>query len=396
MIIGIDASRAAKPQKTGTEWYSFYVIEELKKIIQAAPPLPSPPHQGEGKEKAEGESIRFILYSREPLQGDLAELPPNFESRVLKWPPKFLWTQVRLSWEMLVRPPDILFVPAHTVPILGRVKKVVTIHDVGFRVYPELYSWIDILYHRFSVWFASHFAYKIICVSEFTKSELIKYYRTDPKKITVIPLGVKDSDFLEQTRTSPSPLLMRRGLRGGPGLNDQNPFLFFIGRLEKKKNILGILKGFNELRKKFPTLRLVLAGLPGHGFAEIENYLSDQKLWDFVEIRGYVTETEKQELYRGACAFVFPTFYEGFGMPILEAQSLGCPVVTSKYGATAEVAKNSALLVNPQEHAEITEACRKLMEDGSLRESLIAAGLENVKKYTWTGNARKTYPLFLN
>ncbi|MDP2933117.1 MAG: glycosyltransferase family 1 protein [bacterium] len=375
MTIGIDASRANKSQKTGTEWYSFHLIEELKKIDSPN---------------------RFVLYSREELRGELGQLPTNFESKVLKWPPKFLWTQVRLSWEMLVRPPDVLFVPAHTVPILGRVKRVVTIHDVGFRVYPELYSWVDILYHRFSVWFASRFAYKIICVSEFTKGELIKYYHTDPKKVTVIPLGVKDPNFLKQAKTSPFPLLMRRGLEGVPGLNNQNPFLLFIGRLEKKKNILGILKAFNALREKFPTLRLVLAGLPGHGFAEIENYLRDQKLWDFVEIRGYITEIEKQELYRGACAFVFPTFYEGFGMPILEAQSLGCPVVTSKYGATAEVAKNSALLVDPQEPVEIAGACSKLIEDESLRESLIAAGLENVKQYTWASTAQKTYPLLLN
>lgn len=362
MIIGIDASRANKTQRTGTEWYSYFVIEELKKL--------------------RGDIMcQFILYSREPLRGDLAKLPPNFESRVLAWPPKFLWTQIRLSWEMLIHPPDVLFVPAHTLPILGRAKRVVTIHDVGFRVYPELYSWIDILYHRFSVWFASRFAAKIICVSEFTKSELIKYYNTDPKKISAIPLGIS------------LPLTPGRG--ASEASDSEKSQLFYIGRLEKKKNILGMLKALKIAQRMFSNFRLVLAGSPGHGFGEIKNYIAANRLDDSVTIKGYITEEEKSRLYRDSLAFVFPTFYEGFGLPILEAQAYGCPVITSKLGATAEVAGNSALLVDPNNPEDTAQAILAL-RDADFRRGVIEKGVANCKKYSWENTAVETLEILEN
>ncbi|MEK9180941.1 MAG: glycosyltransferase family 1 protein [Patescibacteria group bacterium] len=384
VVIGIDASRANKDKKTGTEWYSYFVIEEMKKL-DFSRPYPSSalrassPARGEEGEwqLREKETVKFILYSREPLRGDLGKLPLNFENRVLAWPPKFLWTQIRLSWEMLVRPPDVLFVPAHTLPVFGRAKKIVTIHDVGFRVYPEFYSWIDIFYHRFSVWFASKFAHKIICISEFTKSELIKYYRTDPKKIVVIPLGIYPSSVLR----TPSPT------RGEGGTAD--PFLLFIGRLEKKKNILGIIKAFELARKKIQNLRLVFAGLPGHGFEVVQKYLTSNNLREVVEIKGYIDEAEKQQLYARAFAFVFPTFYEGFGLPILEAQSRSCPVITSKFGAAAEVAGDSAILVDPNNPQQIGDAIISL-QDPVRRNQIIQKGLVNCAKYSWENTAKAT------
>src|SRR5260221_1783404 len=106
ITIGIDASRANVRHRTGVEWYAYHVIQELKKIVP--------------------DSYRVLLYTREPLRGDLAELPPRWEQRVLRWPPKFLWTQKRLSWEMLVRPPDLLFSPVHVLPLVHPRRSLVT------------------------------------------------------------------------------------------------------------------------------------------------------------------------------------------------------------------------------------------------------------------------------
>ena len=350
MVIGIDATRANLDEKTGTEWYSYFLIQELKKIVTHG---------------------RVLLYSREYLKGDLATLPENFENRILKWPPILLWTQIRLSFETFVNPPDVLFIPAHTIPIIGRAKTVMTVHDVGFCVYPELYSWIDILYHRFSIWWASKFAWKILCPSEFTKQELIKYYKTDPGKIHVIPHGAPEISYSQN--------LARKN------------YLLYIGRLEKKKNILGILRAFKIVAVKHPEMKLVLAGRPGYGYERIIEYIQEQNLKNSVEIRGYVSEVEKSRMYKEARAFIFPTLYEGFGMPILEAQSYGCPVVTSDRGANAEVAGDSAVLVNPDSSEEIAVGIAKLLDDDNLQKDITRKGIENAKKYSWMKTAETTY-----
>jgi glycosyltransferase involved in cell wall biosynthesis len=350
MLIGIDASRANLQNKTGTEWYSYFLIQELKKLDT---------------------QNQYRLYSKEPLTGDLGNLPSNFQSRVLAWPPRFLWTQKRLAWEMLVRPPEVLFVPAHGLPVFSRARMVVTIHDVGFRVNPELYYFKDIWYHRFCVWYASHFAKRIICPSEFTKQEVIKYYPASAGKITVIPHGVS-----ENLRSEKKPAAEN--------------FLLFVGRLEKKKNLLGMLQALMILRRKFSDLKLVLAGRPGYGWEEAEQFIAENNLQNSVVVKGYVSEAERDRLYAEARAFLFPTFYEGFGLPILEAQSRGCPVITSRGGAHQEVAGDSAPLVDPKSPQEIAAAAEKFLTNPQFRLELSDKGLQNAAKYSWRSTAEKT------
>ena len=138
-------------------------------------------------------------------------------------------------------------------------------------------------------------------------------------------------------------------------------------------------------------MKLVWAGRRGYDYERILGYIHDQKLKNSVEIRGYVSEQEKAGLYKNAIAFIFPTFYEGFGMPILEAQSYGCPVVTSDRGANAEVAGDSAVLVNPDSSEEIAVGIAKLLDDDNLQKDITRKGIENAKRYSWVKTARVTY-----
>ncbi|MBI4053751.1 MAG: glycosyltransferase family 4 protein [Candidatus Doudnabacteria bacterium] len=354
MIIGIDASRAGKLQKTGTEWYSYFLIEELKKL---------PTSHG------------FVLYSSEPLTGELGQLPGNFENLVLAWPPSLLWTQARLSAAAFARPPDRLFVPSHALPFFSRAKTVVTVHDVGFMRYPDMYSFLDLSYHRLSVSFASRFAHRIICPSEFTKRELITFFSTPPEKIRVVPHGAPQYD--QPTAPNTSDVAVQ-------------PTVFFVGRLEKKKNILGLLMALVLLRRTHPDLKLVLAGKPGFGFAEIKTFIENNGLRKTVEIKRYISEAEKILLYQRAVIFGFPSFYEGFGLPILEAQFFGCPVLTSDFGATKEIAGLGAYLVDPKSPESIAEGLTTLLRDRSLRKKLILSGRENLKRFSWTRTAQAT------
>lgn len=172
MKIGIDASRANLSERTGTEWYSYYLIQHLKKVIPS--------------------DTEVILYSKSPLVGDLGILPPHWRSVVLSWPPKFLWTQFRLSWEMVRNPVDLLFVPAHTIPIFHPQKTITTCHDIGFIRMPHLYSLKERMYHRLTMWFAVFFAKSIIAPSEFVKQEILHAYPVPSEKIHVIYHGAPE------------------------------------------------------------------------------------------------------------------------------------------------------------------------------------------------------------
>ena len=161
MLIGIDASPLNRPQRTGTEWYTYHLILNLAKIDHLN---------------------QYLLYSPRPLGDEFKILPANFKNKVLDWPLGKFWTQIRLSWEMLRRPPDVLFVPAHALPILLPKKSVTTVHDIGFERHPQYYRKLARWYLRFSTKFALKRASKIITVSQFTKKELLDVYLADEKQ----------------------------------------------------------------------------------------------------------------------------------------------------------------------------------------------------------------------
>jgi len=188
MIIGIDASRANKLEKTGTEWYAYHIIEEIKKLAD--------------------HNDQYILYSKEKLRGQLAILPRNFKSKVLNWPFKYLWTQFRLAWEMVLNKPNVLFVPAHTIPVICPSKTITTLHDIGFEKYSHLYSQrgigpkifgilvkiftfgrysnTELDYHRWSARLAFKKAKRIITVSHFSKNEIVNHFNVDSDLISVV------------------------------------------------------------------------------------------------------------------------------------------------------------------------------------------------------------------
>jgi glycosyltransferase involved in cell wall biosynthesis len=426
MIIGIDASRANLEHKTGVEFYSYFLIQEFKKLI-------TPPH-------------RVILYSREPLVDDLADLPPNWESKIIKTPvyiplkgkKPFLWTQLGLSLEMLRRPPDILFVPSHALPLIHPKNSIVTIHDLGFLRFPESYHPLARVYHRFAAKFAVRRAQKIIAISQFTKDELVNLYSADSAKIEVVPLGYDAGRFhpnLDEEKRKQAVLekygvvhIRRSDLRiYGGRTSVSTPYLFYVGRLEKKKNLVALIKAFEQLMitimsrpghygNDFRKLNLLLAGGRAFGFDEIRRAIVSSPVRNQIKILDYVASEDLPYLMSSANVFVFPSLYEGFGIPVLEAQAVGTPVVASDIPALREVAgeiepearvasaaearpreierlgtgNSSVLFANPHDPQDFAKKIKTILEDEALRQALISRGLEQIKKYSWQETARKT------
>ena len=369
MVLGIDASQANREIRSGTEWYAFYLIEEFKQLLRGR------------------SDIRVRLYTRDPLRSDLAQdLPANFENRILKWPFKYFWVQKRLSLEMLLHPPDVLFCPAHTIPLIHPPKTLTTLHDIGFEDYPELYDKLSLWYHKFSARLAVKKTRHIFTPSEFSKERIIEVYGCDPAKIIVIHLGYDAEKFKLMDRGAVEPRLAKYDLR-------YKDYFLFIGRLEPKKNILNIVKAYETLDTEIP---LVLAGRKVN-IRDVKTYLADRPdLSSRIKFIGYFEEDDLALLYNGAKILVFPTLYEGFGLPIIEAQACGTPVVTSNTGSCTEIAGRGAVIVDPESPEEIAAAISQLLFDQTLREEKISAGFENIKRFSWQTCAEKTLEQLLN
>jgi len=397
MLIGIDASRAFTKNRTGIEEYSYQVIKNLR-------------------DKLSGHEV--ILYSRDSklatcnsrrCLGDI-ELPEKWSVKTIKLP--CLWTQLGLSLEMLFHPLDVLFIPAHTVPIIHPKNTIVVIHGLEYEFCPEAYSRWERFYMRRVIKNSCRWAKTIIAVSKNTKRDLVKLYKVPEEEIKVIYEGISFSPFgkggkrAERTggfenrekkesiqssgsfqiplKNPPSPLLQR----GSEKVKGEK-FLLFIGRLEKRKNVIGIIKAFEILKEKYNIPhKLILAGGKGYGYKNVKCQISNAKCQNDIILTGFVSERKKWELLKNADVFLFPTFYEGFGLPILEAQSIGTPVVAGDNSSIPEIA-GSALLVNPYNPKEIAEAAYKLIKDKDLRNDIIEKGYENAKRFSWEKCARE-------
>lgn len=369
MIIAIDASRANKAQKTGTEWYSYHIIEQLKRIIP--------------------DNYRVILYTNEKLTGGLEKIPNHWRERNLNWPLKYLWTQLRLWWELIANPPDILFVPAHTIPFLPFSKKtkvVVTVHDVGFKALPKLYKMVQVYYHDLTMRKIRRRADIVITDSEFSRREIEKFYKLNPEKIAVVHLGYDQDRYLPKS-IAKAEILEKYGL--------SRPYLLYVGRLEKKKNIGNIVACFTMLKSKFPDLKLVLAGNVGNDFNAIKEIIVKNRLEKEIILPGYISEEDLPEIIRQAEVFLFVTLYEGFGLPIVQAMACGTPVVTSDLDPHREIAKEGAAYANPYQPEQIARVVQNILQDSQFSAQLKNKGIQEAKNFSWYNTAQAIWRILI-
>lgn len=370
MLIGIDASRANKPNRTGVEWYAYHLIQELKQITADGP-------------------HKWVLYSNEPLKDGLEKLPENWYEVRATWPPKYLWTKVRMSWEMWRRPTDVLFAPAHVLPPMRPERGVVTVHDVGFRRYPKLYTKKDIAYHERSTQLIAKSTARIITVSEFSGNEIASLYGIDTRRIAVTPLGVDHALY------RPVDAETIRSLRQTHRL--PHAYFLAIGRLEAKKNTVNLIKAFETFKARRgvgdPT-HLVLAGLPGNGYEEIKKAIAASPQRTHIREIGYVNEEDKPALIAGARALVHISWYEGFGIPAVEAMACGCPVIAANNASLPEViGEGNGIFVPPADNDATARAMDRVDSDDARRAELVKKGIARAAHYTWRRTAEATLPV---
>jgi glycosyltransferase involved in cell wall biosynthesis len=359
MIIGIDASQANREKKTGIEWYSYHLIQNLKNI-----PLPA--------------GDKFILYFPTAPSKELAEVPRDWDVWILKWPLKYFWSQIKLAQQK----PDILFSPGYGLPFFSQAKiGAVTVHDLGFKKIPKIYPFFQKIFITLVHYWTLKRANKIIAPSESTKKDLIDFYKIKSEKIKVIYEGYDKNIFSNLKDINKIKIVLDKH-------KIKQPYFLYVGRLENKKNINILLEAYNKLQKiESQVPNLILVGSPGFGYKSIKKKIKAVKQ---VYQIGYVESQDLPYFYQGAEAFIFPSFYEGFGLPIIEAMACGCPVIASRASSLPEVGGEAALYFNPVKTDELTELMREVLKNSQMRSKMADLGLDLVKNFSWQKCAEET------
>ena len=357
MIIGVDASRAVTGQRTGTEAYAYFLIQSL---------TPLAIHKG----------YQLRLYFNQSPSPGLFPQHDLVEQVVIPWPR--LWTHFRLAWELQQRPPDIFFTPAHVIPFTYRGLAVATVHDLGYHHFPEVHPRRQLWYLRWSTRHNGRRSQRVIADSQATKNDLVRFDGIDPAKIEVVYPGIDPT--LQPVKSVGRLTAVQQKYQITP------PYLLFLSTLQPRKNLVRLIRAYSAANLPH---QLVLAGKTGwlaqpilDTLASLPSSLSSQ-----IILPGFIDEADKAPLLSGATAVLYPSLYEGFGFPALEAQVCGTAVVCANTSSLPEIVGDSALLVDPLNTAALTTAMQRISSEEIYRAELIQKGFENVKRFNWEKTA---------
>ncbi len=368
MRIAIDASRTTIAVRTGTENYALQLIRALLALHT--------PHS-------------ITLYFRDQPHQELFETYPNVRYKV--FPFTRLWTHVRFAAALWADRPDVTFVPAHTLPILFPGRAVATVHDLGYRFFPQAHPGFERYYLDFTTRYSARRATRILADSQATRGDLMAQYHIAADKIDVVYPGVEGLRRADDTNVA----LTRQKYH----LPER--YFLFLGTLQPRKNIGRLIAAFARYCDLHPesSESLVLAGKRGWLIEPIlESALATLPEVQRARIvfTGYVGDNDVASLYSGATALLLPSLYEGFGFPVLEAMQCGTPVLCSDTSSLPELAGDAAVLVDPLSVESISDGMVRIVTDTTLRTILISKGYEQASRFTWSRAAAATMAVLEN
>ena len=379
MVIGIDIRVLGSGVKSGIEEYTENLLAHLLSA---------------------NKNIKFKLFHssfRNNLKIYKWMNLPNVEVFSFRFSNKFLFS---LSWllnrpylDKLVEGVDVFFSPHFLLaPLSSDCKRVTTFHDLSYIHFKEFFSWRRNLWHNFQAGrnlCQPNLSDKIIAVSHSTKKDLMEKYNLKRDKIKVVYSGISDLVF----RPPEGDLELFRKENNLP-----NKFILFLGKLEPRKNISGLMEAFSLLKnsKEFENLNLVIVGSPGWLYKNIYHEAKNSKYKNNIIFKNYIKDEDRKFYYSLASVFIYPSFFEGFGFPPLEAMACGTPVVVSFNSSLPEVVGDAGIFVNPNSAVDISNGIHVLIEDLDLRNMFIKKGYERVKIFKWERSAEETIRIILS
>ncbi len=355
MLIGIDASRAISDAPTGTENYSREIIAAMLQLDSA--------HS-------------FRLYTRSTPPPELFPPTRNYETRAIPFPR--LWTHARLSAEMLTRSPEALFVPAHVLPLIHPPRSVATVHDLGYLHFPQAHRAPARMYLDLSTRWNVRAARRVVADSNATREDLIRFYGVPSDKIHVVYPAINTHRI---HRVSDADEIARVRARHGIA----EAYLIAVGVLQPRKNLFRLIEAFSKLGDEY---QLVIVGRKGWLYESIFAKVEELQLLPRVKFLDYVPLDDLLALYSGARLCVYPSLYEGFGFPVLEAQACGAPVACSNTSSLPEVGGDAVEYFDPSDVQAIRDTLARLLRDPARREDLVRRGHLNLQRFSWTRAAK--------
>jgi len=296
------------------------------------------------------------------------------------------WWSLGLPLHLLRNSFDLFHGTNYEVPLWTRRPSVVTIHDLSLLVHPEVHEQRLVRRARWRLPLMAKSASKIITPGNSVKSEVCEMFGIDPDKVVVTP-------------EAPRSAFKRREDAGVPGLLDRfgidGDFLLFVGTIEPRKNLRRLVEAFDALLRNTSLLpKLVIAGGQGWLMDDFESLIRQKGLEDRVCLTGYLEDEDLCGLYSTCAAFVYPSLYEGFGLPPLEAMACGAPVITSRIPSLMETVGSAARLVDPEDVEDLARAMAEMLSDKQAREQYVELGRNHVKKFSWEQTARQTLKIY--
>ncbi len=311
---------------------------------------------------------------------------PNFQVRSTLPHTPLIRIPLTLSAELRRNPVDVLHVQ-FTSPPFAPCPVVVSIHDLSFEHLPQTFKWRSRKQLRITVRRSAREASQVIALSQYVKQDLVASYKLSPEKVTVIGLAAPRHFAPVQNAEEVQRVRQTYGITGEYILN--------LGAIQPRKNLERLLSAYAQLRKRMPdSPKLVLAGKRAWLYDETLRAVPELGLSDSVVLTGYVPEHDLPALYSGALFFVYPSYFEGFGLPPLEAMKCGTPVIVGNLTSLPEVVADAGLLIDPFDSEALASAMETLVNDSDLRAKLRVKGLERAKHFDWQETARQTLAVY--
>lgn len=375
MKIGIDIRCLSEGRRTGVEEYSINLLDKIF------------------KEDVKNEYVLFLNSWKEPKSDlDRFKKYKNVKIKISRFPNKILNLALwYLNWpklDKLIGGADVFFMPnINFVSLSDEVKLILTIHDLSFEYYPETFSWKRRLWHIFiNPKKLIRRADKILAVSESTRNDLINFYKISKEKIKVVHNGIADN-FGRVDRNNPKLLEIKE--KYGLPFN----FILFLGTFEPRKNISGIVAAYellrDEGRQELSKYKLVIAGSKGWKSKKIIENIKKSRYSKDIRLVNFIEDEDKIYVYNLAALFVYPSFFEGFGLPPLEAMKCAVPVIVSNNSSMVETVADAGLSVDAYRPDELMVAMREILSDRSLEEEFSKARISQIQKFTWDKSAKK-------
>jgi glycosyltransferase involved in cell wall biosynthesis len=298
-----------------------------------------------------------------------------------------LYEQCVLPWLVLYYRVELMHSLHYTFPLLCARPRVVTIHDMTHSLWPNMHTVGRRLAMSFFAKIAMRHAEGVLFVSQSTRNDAEKLFGMGNNLRRVTPLGVDDACFSVISQPQIRDTLSR--------LKIESPYILFLGTLEPRKNVLRLIQAFDSIGDKYPQHTLVIAGVLGWNYQPALNAIERSIRKQRIIRLGYVTPEDKASLLAGCDLLVYPSLYEGFGLPVLEGMAAGVPIVTSNVSSLPEVAGDAAIMVNPISTEEISNAMCRVLEEKLYSEKLRQAGKIQARKFSWKRTARLTYAAYL-